>query len=335
MTDQTDQAESTQLALFPADKRQASNAMIRGALFSAVQGENRKLLDKKILPTQNGIEIKFSGWQLNQDDHDVLMQIVFLASKPFGETVTIPANAILKGLGRGTGKSQHEQLKQEITRLTLAGVQIKANDIYFVGGLVDIALQDERKPLKNRHWAIRLTKELEGFFTGTQFTLVDWEKRKKLKQKDLAKWLQLYFDSNVNQFPVSVEWLRDKSGSETKELKHFKTNLKKALVALVEAEFLTAWRIDETDLVHIEKIYSKSQGRHLTKQELKSLPLTPPTKERHLKPHTIEQFKGLYPRLDVYLCKGAFDAWLIDNETPKSYDGAFLGFAKKWVTGKI
>jgi hypothetical protein len=323
-----------QLELFPEDKRQACNAMIRGALFSAVQGENRKLFDAKILPTQNGITIKFSGWQLNQSDHDVLLQIQHLASKPYGETVDIPANAILRGLGRGTGKSQHEQLKKEITRLSLAGVQIKAEGIYFVGGLIDMALQDERKPLHKRHWTIRLTRELEPLFTGSQFTLVDWDKRLKLGQKDLAKWLQLYFDSNVNQYPVSVEWIKEKSGSETKELWHFRTNLKKALDALVEAGFLTAWRIDAGDLVHIEKPYTRSQQRHINSTSKPALPA--PTQAslaimQGLDSRTIEQFRRLYPNKCPHTCNADFACWLEGKDAPQNYDNAFLGFAKKWA----
>lgn len=56
---------------------------------------------------------------------------------------------------------------------------------------------------------------------------------------------------------------------------------------------------------------------------------------RSLRPTTVERFRKLYPRLDPYTCKDAFDAWLEANEAPKHYDAAFLGFAKKWVKGKF
>lgn len=51
---------------------------------------------------------------------------------------------------------------------------------------------------------------------------------------------------------------------------------------------------------------------------------------KSLRPTTVERFRRLYPRLDPYACKAAFDAWLEAKEAPKHYDGAFLGFAKKW-----
>ncbi len=66
----------------------------------------------------------------------------------------------------------------------------------------------------------------------------------------------------------------------------------------------------------------------------RSLPT--PTTVKHLKPETVEQFRNLYPRLDVYACKGDFDAWLEGKgHKPTHYDKAFLGFSKKWIKGKI
>jgi len=54
-----------------------------------------------------------------------------------------------------------------------------------------------------------------------------------------------------------------------------------------------------------------------------------------LKPETVERFRELWPRLDVYACKGDFDAWIERKEQkPTHYDRAFLGFAKKWIKGK-
>lgn len=56
---------------------------------------------------------------------------------------------------------------------------------------------------------------------------------------------------------------------------------------------------------------------------------------KSLQPATVERFRTLYPRLDPYACKDAFDAWLEAKEAPRHYDRAFLGFAKKWVKGKF
>jgi hypothetical protein len=60
--------------------------------------------------------------------------------------------------------------------------------------------------------------------------------------------------------------------------------------------------------------------------------LPPPAFRLHYK--TIEKFKTLYPRKDVYACEADFRYWLDtspSSEPPRSYDAAFLGFAKKWI----
>jgi hypothetical protein len=57
-----------------------------------------------------------------------------------------------------------------------------------------------------------------------------------------------------------------------------------------------------------------------------------PAAPRRLHYKTFEKFKTLYPRKDVYACEADFRYWLdtSDAEPPKSYDAAFLGFAKRW-----
>ena len=65
-----------------------------------------------------------------------------------------------------------------------------------------------------------------------------------------------------------------------------------------------------------------------------ALPAPPAAPVRRLHYKTIEKFKALYPRKDVYACEADFRYWLANSakaEEPKNYDGAFLGFAKKWA----
>ena len=82
--------------------------------------------------------------------------------------------------------------------------------------------------------------------------------------------------------------------------------------------------------VHRESV-AVSHG--LAGQVRASLPAPPPIK--NLAPATVERFHKLYPRIDPYACKGDFDGWLEAKEQPRNYDKAFLGFAKKWVKGKV
>ena len=97
------------------------------------------MMQKETVAAQDGFTIKFSGQQWNQSDHDLFMQLVQLASHRgiLGIPIVVPANAILRALGRGTGKSQHEQLKADMHRLTFGTLSIDAKGIHYIGNLVD------------------------------------------------------------------------------------------------------------------------------------------------------------------------------------------------------
>jgi hypothetical protein len=260
-------AKLIQFPLFPAETRPVSNDMARSALFSCVQGVDRHVLHNAVLATVGDVKIEFTGQQWNQDDHDVLMQLVFMArDKPLGQFVVVSAYAILKGLGRKHGGHEHEQLRQEIERLTKGSVTLRSKDINYTGHLIDESLQD----LRTRHWMYRFNINMRAFFGLDNYTLIDWERRKNLKRKDLARWLQLYLATHAKPFPVSVDYLRQKSGSQAAALREFRRMLKRALGELVVNEDIKDWRIERpSDLVYVHrgKATSKAQGRHLSRKK--------------------------------------------------------------------
>src|SRR6266581_3853393 len=77
--DPSSTAKVIQFPLFPEATRPVSNDMARSALFSCVQGKDRRYIEDALLASQDGIEVRFTGKQLNQDDHDLLMQLVCMA----------------------------------------------------------------------------------------------------------------------------------------------------------------------------------------------------------------------------------------------------------------
>src|SRR6266849_7943684 len=97
-------AKIIQFPLFPEATRPFSNDMARSSLFSCVQGKDRRFIKDALMATVDGVEIRFTGEQLNQDDHDLLMQLIFMArERPMGAWVTVSAYTILKALGRQVG----------------------------------------------------------------------------------------------------------------------------------------------------------------------------------------------------------------------------------------
>ena len=259
-------AKIIQFPLFPEATRPVSNDMARSALFSCVQGKDRIFIKDALLATVDGVEIRFTGEQLNQDDHDLLMQLIFMArEKPVGAWVTIPAHAILKALCRQVGGKQHRALRADIFRLAAGTVSIRiARDRIEVTGhhLLAKAAQHE----DSRYWVYRLDPDLAFLYGGESYTLIDWDKRLNLKGKDLARWLQLYLATHAKPFPVKVATLRELSGSRTKALRSFRGQLRLALDALLSNHDIEQWCIaQQTDLVTVERgeAVTASQRRHI------------------------------------------------------------------------
>src|SRR5271169_3640064 len=253
---------------FPEDSPPVSNVIARSALFAAVKSKDRRMMRDEVVASQEGIEISFTGEQLNQDDHDNFMQLVKLASgRPLGQAVIEPANAILRTLGRSTGKSQHDQLRADMDRLVSGTVTIRANGIEYIGHLVDDALQDTREPVHKRHWAYRLNPRLVTLFAPNRYTLNNWQTRQQLGQKDLARWLQLWLESHAQNFATRVEVIRERCGSMNKDLRFFRRRLREALDDLKTAGVIHNWAIDAGDLVHIDRTPSDSQLGHVRKKK--------------------------------------------------------------------
>jgi len=160
-----------QFPLFPQETRPVSNDMARSALFSCVQGNKRRWLKNAVLATVGDVRIEFTGEQLNQDVCDTLMQLIFMArNKPLGQFVVVSAYAVLQGLGRKHGGRDHEQLRQEIERLTKGSVAIRGADINYVGHLIDESLQD----LRTRRWLYRFNVNLLGQIPRSLLRLLQW-----------------------------------------------------------------------------------------------------------------------------------------------------------------
>jgi TrfA protein len=230
---------------FPAETPPVSNVIARSALFAAIKSKDRRTMRKEVVASQDGVEISFSGEQLNQDDHDNFMQLVKLASnRPLGQTVIVPANAILRSLGRSTGKSQHDQLRADMDRLVAGTVTIRANGIEYIGHLIDDALQDTREPVHKRHWAYRLNPRLVTLFAPNRYTLTNWQTRQQLGQKDLARWLQLWLESHAENYPTNVATILERSGSRNTSLRDFRRRMKEALEELKAAGVIHNWAID-------------------------------------------------------------------------------------------
>ena len=254
----------TSLPNWPSAIRGTPNACLRSALFAGIQGKERIAYKKRtLLAAVDGIEVRYLGIQLNQSDLDVWMQIVHLSRQQLpGFSVTFSAHALLTALGRGSGKSQHEWLKESMARLGGAFVEITfhGRDAFGEKGFLRY-YRDER----TQRYVVELTESMLRLFEEG-YTYIEFEQRQKLRKQPLALWLHGFLSSHAAPFPMKITTIHRLSGSGAKTLRDFKYRLGKALEALVSIGTLASFEFAD-DIVKIKRQPTPSQQRFLYDQQ--------------------------------------------------------------------
>ena len=251
-------AKVIQLPLWPEPKRGAPNAVLRGALFAAIQGKGRIALDRELLAAQDGITIRYTGWQLTQSDLDVWEQVLHLArTQALGTRCRFTERGFLKALGRQPGGQNVDWLRSAFARLGSALVEISDGRLTYGGSLLEF-YRDE----STGDTVLEINPKLAPFFGSTRWTQIDWDQRQLLRNKPLALWLHGFYASHAAPHALTVEYLHKLSGSQTKRLRKFKENLTQALQALEAAGAIRGFTIQD-NLVHVQTVPSQSQQRHL------------------------------------------------------------------------
>jgi hypothetical protein len=256
-------AKVYQFPIWPEPERGVPNELIRSALFAAIQSKDRKPLRAAKVAAQGPYTIEFTGVQLTQAHLDVFEGIMHIARGTLeGNQVRFTAHRLLKLIGRHTGGNEHERLYGMLQELTATSVAIrKGDDKVFWGSLLPKGAGIGE--LKRREYVLEVSRELIKLF-DRGFSRIEWEQRRALKQKPLACRLQLYFSSHACPYPVKVQFLREQSGGSTRSLRAFKQNLKAALDEIRAVGAIASWRIDDGDLVHVERM--SSQQRQLSQK---------------------------------------------------------------------
>ena len=252
-------AKVIQLPLWPEPARGVPNSALRGALFAAIQGKDRRYMKRELLAVQKGVEIRFTGMQLDQSDLDVWEQALHLARMhPLGTRCDFTARAFLKALGRRTGKSDHEWLKDVFARLGGCFAEITHNRLTYGGSLLELYRDEDTE-----RYCLEINPKIIALYNAG-WTAIDWRLRQLLRRKPLALWLHGYYASHAKPFPVKVETLYSLSGSGNPCLRSYKRQLIKAHEYLKEVGILADYEIKD-GLVYPYRIPSASQKKHLTR----------------------------------------------------------------------
>lgn len=252
---------SGQLPSWPDSTRGVPNVWLRCALFAGIQGKGRKALKRELLATVEGVEIRFSGWQLDQSDLDVWETVIHLARHHrIGNRVQFSEVQVLKMLKRSTGTSDRLWLRSALVRLAGATIEMKYDNLTFFGALLKGA-GDEM----NGVYVIELEPRLEALYMAG-WTQIEWDERVLLRRKPLALWLHGWFCSHAEPFPLGIETIQRLSGSVNVHPGSFKRQLSKALDELVLIGALVSWRLSG-HRVCVMRTPTPSQQRHLARKK--------------------------------------------------------------------
>lgn len=259
-------AKVYQLEMWPDKDLGVPNELSRSALFAAIDPrKKREYLRNQFIAAQGVYSIHYTGPQLDQSHSDVFQGILQLARGGHeGNEVRFTAHRLLKLIGRSTGGDQHKWLYMIFQDLTATSVAIvkDGNRVYW-----DSLLRRGKGELETGKYIIEISRDLAKLFERG-FTRIEWEQRHKLIRKPLAQWLQFYYASHARPVPVSVAFLHEMSGSTNKDMRGFKRRLKEALDQIKAVGVISEWRIDpKTDLVHVTRIPSPSQLKHLNNRQ--------------------------------------------------------------------
>lgn len=242
-------AIGVQLPLFPEDEDTSAipNYLARTPLFAPIRPGRRKIHDNELLPSPNGVEIRFSGPQLDMADQDVFLLALKLAQGAnLNDPVRCNRSEFLKALGwtsgkerRAFGKSAYEWLDQSFQRLAIGTLHIKTKRFKAHLSLVAEWLQDD----SSGKWEFIIGGKILALFQNREYAFIDLAKRRQLGRRvDLAKWLQSYAATHKRGLHrVSVIELKKWCGYAS-PLRKFREALAQALAEMERLQIVIAVR---------------------------------------------------------------------------------------------
>lgn len=258
-------APAVQLPMWAEPVRGVPNSILRSALFGAIRRGKRRYMQRENIASYEGVSILQTGPRLDQADLDVWEQCLHLArTGGLGLEVRFAGYGFLKAIQRGTGKSQHEWLKGALARLMSAVVEIQDGKRAYAGQLIHHWYRDD----ETHQHVIVINPKLAALYTADGWTAEQWDQRLALRRQPLAQWLHGFYSTHAQPYSLKVATVHRLSGSETKELYHFRAELRGALDALADATGWN-WIIDHNDHLIIEKKGSAAQQRHIVRKLLK------------------------------------------------------------------
>ena len=158
-----DKPKPMTLPLWPDVVRGVPNGVLRSALFGAIKKGARRYMQGEQVTSLEGIDIRYTGQQLDQGDLDVWESVLHIVRlQEMGEQCRFTAYALLKLMGKTDSGKNRATLQTRIERLRANAINIKQGRYSYIGGLVDEAYKDE----DTQEWVVVLNPKLHALFAA-------------------------------------------------------------------------------------------------------------------------------------------------------------------------
>ncbi len=257
---------------WPRKIRGIPNLCLRSALFGVIKRGRRRAVKGKIIAAVKGLDIRYTGWRLDQGDFDVLVQALHLQARHIERTpdyfIRFQVKSFLRAIGRQSGKSGREWLKDCFRRLTATAVEInldvnkrlQSGKYTYAGSLVDEFYYNGQE----QTYFLKINPKFAELFDAG-WTQLQWQQRLRLKT-NLAKWLHGFYASHQAPYPMKVITIRRLCGSDCKRMGDFRRCLRRAMDELVNTGAIQAWHFDTSDKLHVQRAPKVSGQKNVSKR---------------------------------------------------------------------
>lgn len=256
----SDKDDAVQFEKWEDQYRCVPNAILRSALFGAI-GRGPRAINKDLpMASLSGVTITHSGPQLDQADLDVWEQCVHLARKTkLGRSFEAPVRPFLKAIGRETGKSQRDWLKESLERLLESKIEVTEGSQYYVGHLINEFGLEKDTGL----FCITINPSILALYGDGGWTLFEFKERLALRGHPLALWLHGFYITHAKAYPYKVATIHKLCGSKAKNLTDFRKDIRKAF-ALLKTTLGWTGEINDKGHITVDRPVSRPQQRYLT-----------------------------------------------------------------------
>jgi hypothetical protein len=274
-----------QLDFWQDGKSAAPNALVRSALFPALnaqQKENRRFLDEERVYSVSGVDVIFTGKQFDQSDLDVYLELLNIARPfPLGTPIKFSAYALLKALGLSTGGKDHKRLHSVLIRLCGGVVDMTDHKKRYFGQLLQGGIRDEI----TLNYEITLNPKFAVLFGLGMWTTIDTSQRRALGRKSTAKALHAYYSSHAAPSAHNFDTLAEIAGLTNSNKRQRRADIIKAHEQLKVVGFLDSYEVT-ADKIKANINHTASQARAMLKKAAKQ----PKASQRRKKPTHASDF---------------------------------------------